>query len=377
MMKFLRLRLTRMYCACLLSSLQLRSYHETPYSSRIARSVESTRIDCARMAKKVHNLFKFVNPIATGGSTQPSPSNDATILKFAPLFQTYASISRILNATCMESIAFEEQLAKKGSVVGGPGGPHRRSPPGSSASSARRRNAGGSSSNITPGVYDPMSDETTLDDDSTSSMSESQQSMMSASNETLPLLTVDGMEAYEAEKKQGDFMNLQSMVLDIAQSFHTLQQITMQQQEQLDQAESNVVNAREKTLAAELEIRKASRYKAFGLVLAGGATGAAIGGPLGALVGLKTGLSIGVGIGLMGAGGALIGAAAGKQIQKARFVPLTHGAEEAELVEREKKNEARTEEIKASESTATTAPSSVVPSPAQGRKSCSALRKCL
>jgi outer membrane lipoprotein SlyB len=351
------------------SCLQLRSYHETPYSSRIARSVESTRVDSGRLAKKIHNLFKFIPSVATSAAPPAADRStiaDATLTKFQPLFQNYAAVSRILNATCMESLAYEAELAQRAATK------RKITPDGSPAapSSARRRQAG--TSQHTP--YDPPIDASSMDDDAIVG-----REPLESSTESLPLLEVNGLDSYESSKKQGDFMNLQSMVLDIAQSFHALASITAQQQELVDVSESHVQQAKEKSLAAELELRKASRYKAFGLVVAGGVTGAAIGGPLGALVGLKTGLSIGVGIGLMGAGGALIGAAAGKQIQRARFVPLSHLDEQQEGAEMSAMA-AREREIKAAEasaSTSSTRSASASNSPAQTEEKRSCIRKCL
>jgi len=188
-------------------------------------------------------------------------------------------------------------------------------------------------------------------------------------DESLPLLQVHGLESFEASQRQGEYMNLSSMVLDIAQSFHQLREITEAQQAAVDSAEEHITAAKDKSMAAELELRKASRYKAFGLVMAGGVTGAAIGGPIGALVGLKTGLSIGVGVGLLGAGGALVGAAAAKQIQKARFVPLSHLEEEEEMTRLRSSASETSTDVSAAQS----ASSSVTASP-QVRGNCT--RNC-
>lgn len=190
---------------------------------------------------------------------------------------------------------------------------------------ARRRHTGPFAPRLS-NPYDPDSPSLSASDSETAPFPAAQQQQ--ALEESLPLLQVHGLEAYEASQKAGDYMHLSSMVSELASSFQTLHALTTQQQQSLDHVESRVEGARDRTVAGEGEIRKASRYKAMGLVVAGGVTGAALGGPLGALVGLKTGLSVGVGIGLLGAGGALLGAAAGKQIQKARFVPLTHQEEE-------------------------------------------------
>lgn len=273
--------------------------------------MESTRVDSARLAKKIHNLFKFMQPRATHSSEEAAIASDETVNKFQPLFQNYAAVSRLLNAACMESVAFEEEIAK---------GARRTS----NADANGRRRLGVS-------AYDPAG-EPRPSASASSSSSSSYSSVGDLESDSLPRLQVHGLESYEESKKQGEYMNLQTMVGDIAHSFHALQSIAASQQERLDDTEARIDAAKLKTDIAESDIRQASRYKAFGLVMAGGVTGAAIGGPLGALVGLKTGLSIGVGAGLVGAGGAIIGAAAGKKLQRARFVPVSHEAEERELL---------------------------------------------
>lgn len=356
-------------------------------------------MDAAKLARKVHNLFRFVQPAdPTPAATSKSAPDDPTLLKFAPLFQQYAAVSEVLNAVCVESIRFEKELEKKQGARDLAHGSHRsaaRSTPTSApglaegSHSARRRaaqQAAGirSAASSTASSYDSSSDPSTASPLHSHSLQDSPQHLHAQllSDESLPLLEVNGLHDYESRQKADEYMHLSSMVRDVAQSFLTLRSLQAQQQSNIDVSETSILAARDKSQSAEKELRQASRYKAFGLVFAGGVTGAAVGGPIGALVGLKTGLSIGVGIGLMGAGGALIGATAAKQIQKARFVPLSHLDEEQEMQQTQSREQAKdddaSEASKASSgdaSVASTRASSVASSPADAKRNCS--RKCI
>jgi outer membrane lipoprotein SlyB len=300
----------------LVKRFQVRSLQDSPYSTRLARNLDTARVDAANLARKVHNLFRHValdSQGAASASAAAAPVPNPSLLKFQPLFLKYAEISRILNMTCMQSIRLQEEIAAKSHLDSS------RARTASSELSSRRKHVshslpndsslgGAGSMNSSPSL---MAQESTLED--------------------MPLLEVHGLERWDAARRGGDYMHLSSMVADLAAAFHSLQQTVNAQQPSMDLAENNIAATKAETFAAESDIRQASRYKAFGLTFAGGLTGAALGGPLGALMGVKAGLGAGVGIGLIGVAGGLMGATVARQVQKARFVPMTHEEEGKEM----------------------------------------------
>ena len=215
--------------------------------------MESARVDAARLAKKIHNLFRFVSFDPAAGSADPAA------LKFQPLFQNYAAVSRILNATCIESIRFEEELAARG-VGSGPASARSRA--GSSADtpqSARLRRG----PNVQHVSYDPAAEQQGGSLQSSPALGAQHPSQVQQlDTESLPLLQVHGLESLESSQRAGDYMHLSSMVLDIAESFRALQQVAQQQQGNIDSVQGNIDGTRDRTLAAESDLRKASRYKA-------------------------------------------------------------------------------------------------------------------
>jgi len=306
----------------------LKSLRESPHSGRLARSLDSSRVDAAKLARKIHNLFRFVSESSSGRRVAV---DDPMLAKFAPLFNTYASVSTALNAVCMESVRFEQEMAGKGGSVAQELAKSRTERQDSVRS--RRALVGSASSAVSHGRL-PSDDAAAASPSLGPSYSPESPSgaLLQQDLDTLPLLEVRGLDTYDAQRKQGDYMQLSSMVRDLASSFAQLREVAESQQANIDRASDGIDAARLETAEGEAQLRQASRYKALGMVLAGGVTGAAVGGPLGALVGLKTGLvSLGVGAGLIGAGGALLGATAAKQMQRARFVSLQPDIEEHEL----------------------------------------------
>jgi hypothetical protein len=301
----------------------------------LARSLDSARVDAAKQARKIHNLFRFVSDSGGGSGSSSSgrrerAPDDPTLLKFAPLFHTYAAISTALNDTCMDSVRLEQDMAAKG-------GPAARELTKARSERQQHAAAGTTGRRAVVGATTPVSHGRLPSDDLGSGSSPAYSPDAPTVGqiqdlESLPLLEVRGLESYEASRKAGDYMQLASMVRDLAHSFSALHEVASRQQGDIDLVGQGIDAARLETATGEANLRQASRYKAMGLVLAGGVTGAAVGGPLGALVGLKTGLvSLGLGAGLVGVGGALLGAGAAKQLQRARFVPLQHDGEEHEL----------------------------------------------
>jgi len=376
----------------------LRSFHSSPYSSRLSRGLDSSRRDCAKLARKIHNLFKHVSvdrsssvaaAVAAAENSKDRNSTDvteaeaaaaagavATVNRFAPLFERYAEVTNELNEVCVESIQEEER--RRDEAGAGSGSDSARgsgSRHGSISEGSVRHRVG---RHVSSSSFD--SDSQMSDDErrSSSDQHQHQQQQQQLLDDSLPALQVHGLEAYAAERKGHDYMHLTRMVSDIAHSFQMLHQLAHQQQRSIDHAQTNINTAHSSALEGERQLRKASRYKAFGLVMAGGLTGAAVGGPLGAMVGLKTGLSVGVGAGLLGVGGAMLGAAAGKQIQRARFVPLRHEEEEGqELLSREQREEQQREREASASARNNSAESSSVRSAKDGRDESCLSRKCL
>lgn len=55
------------------------------------------------------------------------------------------------------------------------------------------------------------------------------------------------------------------------------------------------------------DLRSASRYKSYGLALAGGALGLLVGGPIGAIVGTHSVLGLTAGVAVVGVSGGIVG----------------------------------------------------------------------
>jgi hypothetical protein len=113
-------------------------------------------------------------------------------------------------------------------------------------------------------------------------------------------------------QRREDLLALNLSVKQMKEMFDDLQEITDEQQKHVDEVETRVESAKEHTLVAEKELRKAASLKSAGFVVAAVAAGAVIGGPAGAILGAKTALGTVGGAMALSFSGGLLGFGFGK-----------------------------------------------------------------